>query len=132
MSKIPDGTNPYGRILKMMHDASPEYVGLVKGEYLGGGRFQIGGHTFDRDEVLIIQNEFIVDDFVFTIPGLEEQTHTVKREVTHYYYESDGNKNDERVESFEFDVSVTPIAKGDTVIAYQFGDEEFVILGRAV
>lgn len=132
MSKLPDGTNPYGRILKLMQEASPKHRGIVKGEYLGGGRFQIGGHTFDRDEILLIQNEFIVDDFKFVIPGIEEQVHTVKREVTHYYYVSDSDKNSERKEEFEFDVSVPPLQKGDMVVAYQFGDEEFVVLGKAV
>ena len=123
MSKLPDGTNPYGRLLQLMCDASPDYNGIVKGEYLGGGRFQIGGHTFDRDEVLLIQNEIVIDGAKFTIPGLEAQEHTVKRSVTHYQYGE---------EEFSFKISVPAIEKGDTVIAYQFGDEEFVIIGKAV
>ena len=132
MSNLPDGTNPYGRLLQLMCDASPEYNGIVKGEYLGDGRFQVGGHTFDRDEVLLIQNEIIIDDFTFKIPGTEEQKHTVKRSVTHYYYASNNDRNNERKEEFEFDVEVPPLQKGDTVIAYQFGDEEYVILGKVV
>ncbi len=124
MSKLPDGTNPYGRLLKMMHETASDEVpaGIVKGEYLGGGSFSIGDHTFDRDEVLILQNQITIDGVTFDIPGLEDQEHTVTRTVTH----SHGS------ESFSFDVGVPAIQKGDEVIAYQFGDEEYVIIGKVV
>lgn len=122
---LPDGTNPYGRFLKLIGDTASDKVpdGIVKGEYLGDGRFSIGAHTFERDEVLIIQNQITIDGKTFDIPGLDEQSYTVKRSVNHYYYGE---------ETFSFEVSVPQIEAGDTVIAYQFGDEEYVILGKVV
>lgn len=124
MSKLPDGTNPYGRMLQMMRNAASKEVptGIQKGEYLGDGQFLIGDMTLDRDDYIILQNQITIDEKTFDIPGLEEQTHTVTRTVTH----SHGS------ESFSFDVSVPALQKGDTVLAYQFGDEEYAIIGKVV
>lgn len=132
MSQKPDGTNPYGRLLDVMRNASPSVNVIVKGEYQGDGKFLIGAHTFNKDEVLLVQNEITIDGKTFKIPGLTEQKHTVKRTVTHYHYDSDSDKNHEVEESFEFEVSVPQLKKGDPVIAYQFGNEEYVVIGKVV
>lgn len=124
MSKLPDGTNPYGRFLEVMRNMADREnaAGIVPGEYLGDGRFQIGDHTFDSDEVGMIQNQIVIDSHTFVIPGIESQTHTVTKDVT----------IGEETTSVSFSVSVPPLEKGDTIIAYQFDDEEFVILGKVV
>ena len=97
-------------------------AGIVPGEYMGDGRFQIGDHTFDSDEVVMIQNQIVIDDHAFVIPGTESQTHTVTKEVT----------IGEETAEVSFFVSVPPLEKGNSIIAYQFNDEEYVILGKVV
>lgn len=111
MSQLPNGPNPYGRLLDLMMKTKGETKGIVKGEYLGDGKFSIGGHTFDLDEVLLIQNHITVDGKTFDIPSTETQAKTVT------------------VGGDSFDVSVPKMTKGDSIVAYQFDDEEFVILG---
>ena len=121
MSKLPDGTNPYGRLLDIMRQSAQKEIpsGLVMGEYRGGGRFQIGANEFESEDVLIIQNTIMIDGATFKMPGLEEQKHTVKKNVTIA----------EETAEVSFDVKVPELEEGDTVIAYQFDDEEYVILG---
>lgn len=125
MSLLPDGTNAYGRILNVMREiakktAEENSAGarLVKGEYLGNKKFSVGSMTLDEGDYLLIQHDMIIDGHHFVIPGLEDQAYTI---VVNTYY---GVRN--------IPVKVPSIKKGDMVIAYQFGDEEFLILGKAV
>ena len=124
MSELKDGTNPYGRLLKLMQTTAADELpeGIVKGEYLGKGKFSIGAHTFERKEVVLIQNEIIIDGETFKLPGLEKQKHTIERTVNTYYGEK----------TIKIEVSVPVLKAGDAIIAYQFGDEEYVILGKVV
>ena len=115
------GTNPYGRLLSVMKHAAGTPKGLVKGEYLGDGRFSIGAHTFDEGETSILQTEATIDGWTYKMPGLEKQEHTIVRTVTDTHGKTD---------TIEIKVSVPPIKKGDMVAAWQFGDEEYLILGK--
>lgn len=121
---LPDGTDPYGRFLEVIRKisggASPN--GIVKGEYMGGKKFSIGSHTFTDKEVSILQNEIEIDGKTFKIPGYEDQEKTIKKTVTI------GGESDD----IEIDVKVPKLKKGDSVIAYQFGSEEYVIIGKVV
>ena len=123
MSILPDGTNPYGRMLDLMKKASPKTTGLVLGEYLGNKKFQIGEITLERKDYLILQNRIKIDGKSFNIPIMKKKKHTVTRSVT----DSWG-----KTETISFDVTVPALKKGDQVIAYQLGDGAYVILGRVV
>ena len=105
---LPDGTNPYGRMLSLMREASAKdaATGLVLGEYLGNKKFLLGDHTFEDGEYMIVQNTINIGGKSFKVPGLEAQQNEI--------------------------ASVPQLAKGDAVVAYQFDDAEFVILGKVV
>ena len=123
MSRRPDGTNPYGRFLELMKNSAPKVKGIIRGEYLAAGKFRIGDQTLSPGDYTLVQNTFILDGHTFTIPGLSPQTHTVSRTVTHY----GGGR-----ETFSFSFEVPAMVKGDRVVAYQFGDGGYVILGKVV
>ena len=135
MGQLPDGTNGIGRMLDIIRAAgrtSSDDTGIVYGEYLGNKKFLVGDITLEPGDYVLLQNQIKIDGKVFNLPGLVEQKKTVKRTVTHYHYDDDSDKNHEVKESFEFDVIVPQLEKGDPVIAYQFGNEEFVIFGKVV
>ena len=123
MSILPDGTNPYGRMLDLMKKSTPKTQGLVLGEYLGDKKFQIGEMTLERKDYMILQNKIKIDNVTFDVPIMKKKTHTVTRSVT----DSWG-----KTETFSFEVTVPALKKGDQVVAYQLGDGAFVILGRVV
>ena len=120
MSRLPDGTNPYGRFLDVMRKASSNTAGLIRGEYLGNGRFKVGDQTLAPGEYSLVQSHISIDGHTFSFPELSRQAHTVSRTVTHDHGRQD---------TFSFTVEVPGIAKGDRVIAYQFEDAGYVILG---
>ena len=122
MGKLPDGTDPYGRLIDLMKKASPDVRGIVLGEYLGNKKFQVGDMTLDPGDYIIIQTQITIDGKTFNLPGLETQTKTITRTVT----------NSAGSDTFTINVSVPALQKGDAVIAYQFGDEEYVIIGKVV
>ena len=124
MSILPDGTNPYGRMLDLMKNSSQKSEGgLMLGQYLGNKKFQVGEMTLERKDYLMLTSKVELDGVSFNIPGLKKKKHTVTRSVTDTWG---------KTETFSFDFVVPGIKKGDQVIAYQLGDGAFVILGRVV
>lgn len=114
MSKLPDGTNPYGRLLDLMRNASDTPRGIDLGEYIGGGKFTVGSQTLEKGDYFLIQNSITIGGTEFKLPCLEEQNADIE------------------VGEETFSVSVPALKAGDTVAAYQLGNEEYIIFGKVV
>ena len=114
MSKLPDGTNPYGRLIDLMRNASETPKGIVLGEYIGGGKFQVGEQTLEKGDYFLLQNSITIGGINFKLPGLETQSGSIT------------------VGEYSFSVSVPALKNGDMVAAYQLGNEEYIIMGKVV
>lgn len=184
MSRLEDGTNPYGRLLDVMRGAAPKARGLVVGEYLGEGKFLVGDQKLSKGDYLLLQHTIMIDGEAFSIPELSDHEYTIHRDID---VESEGEcEGEDRIEidvaapagtltewesereitidgelfalpspsrkehtivrdikvygtakvkgagRTDISVVVPSIQKGDKVLAYQLGDEDYVILGRVV
>ena len=124
---VDSGTDGIGRMLKVMRNvaAGARGNGIVLGEYLGDGKFKIGDHTFLKGEYLISEH---LTDYTMKI-SLDEKTET--RAGGSGYGQFDSHDHDVKWEEVEMNFKST-LKKGDSVICYQFGDEEFVIIDKVV
>ena len=124
---IDAGSNGIGRMLDIMRNVAhmEQGNGLVLGEYLGDKKFQIEEHVFKEGEYQCLEGVFDKElEFTF-----EDKTEARAGGSGYAQFES----HDHDVKWIKKKITLhTTLEKGDIVLAYQFGDEDYVIIGKVV
>lgn len=121
-----DGLNPYGRLLSLFQKIAPAQNSLIIGEWLGKGKIRVNETTFEEGEYLI--DEALTDHEVeVSFTGWE----TEYRSGGTYAEAFASHNHDIKAQKRKMTIHST-LKKGDAILCYQFGDEQYVVIGKVV